>query len=210
MNKKLLYIVYMALILCTVSTPSAADDVTILGIPAKRFTSGNVEITITPDLKEITMLNISKAGVVCQTGGFSNAPDARVCVKTMFAENPPNLISGAFTVAPTSTQLGGSIVGKNHISISAENFSLQTLTVLGTNGQTVLNFTHPLSLIKSITLAPPNITAPFNGSELHIGSVWGKFTGVPSSDAQIIHFIGYPSIKIEFNPAAIAELLSKK
>ncbi|MDP3641519.1 MAG: hypothetical protein Q8R43_03720, partial [Alphaproteobacteria bacterium] len=73
-----------------------------------------------------------------------------------------------------------------------------------------LNFTNPLSLIKSLTMEPSDITVTHGGEKLHIGSVWGDFTGAPSSDEQIIHLIGYTSIVVEFNPAAIAELLSKK
>lgn len=210
MNKKLLSIACMVLALCGVSTPFAAD-VTILGVPARQLiSSSGVKMTITPASNEITMLNISTKGIEGETGGFTGTSDASACVKDMFAENPPRLVAGSFTTASASARLGGSIVGKSELTISAERFSFQPLTVFGTNGEFTLNFTNSHSLIKSLTMTPSNITAPFNGEELHIGSVWGDFTGAPSSEEQIIHLIGYPSITIEFNPAGIAEVLSKK
>ncbi|MDP3936015.1 MAG: hypothetical protein Q8Q56_03410 [Alphaproteobacteria bacterium] len=201
----------LALTLCGVfTTNAAADEATIFGVPAIVMTTEGAIVALKANPNEITMLNILKTGVKGQTGGFSNNPDTIDCVKTMFAENPPSLVAGSFMSKSSAARLGGSIVGKSQTTISAESFSFQPLTVFGTNGQFTPNFTNPHSLIKSITLDSSNITVNYNGEELHIGSVWGDFTGAPSSDAQIIHFVGYHRITIQFNPETIAELLSKK
>lgn len=202
MNKKLLSILSMALTLCTVSTPSAAD-VKIFGVPARELvSSADIKMTITSKPHEIKMLNISNAGVKGKTGEFSNAPDARDCVKKMFAETPPRLVAGSFTIVSASARLGGSIVGKSQTTISAESFSFQPLTVFGTNGQFTLNFINPLSLIKSLTMKPSDITATHGGEELHIGSVWGKFAGITGDS---IHCVGYGRVTVTFDLDKLAK-----
>lgn len=213
MTKKLLSIAYMALILCVVSKLSASD-VTILNVPIEKFMSQLISrtdqsTTIRNSIyDEITMLEISKKGMFYQLKSLSKIPDPEKLVKRTWAENPPHQVADSFTTSSASARLEGSIVGKNNISISAESFSFQDLTVFGTNGNVTLNFNNPKSLIKSITFGTSDIATTSKGEELHIGSVWGDFTGVPSSDAQRIHFIGYPKISIQFNLAAIAELNS--
>jgi hypothetical protein len=208
---KLLSIAYMALTLCAVSTPSAADDVIILGTPAKDLIAeSNDEIIINPQPIHIAVLNISEKGIKVQAGVFSEKTDTTDHIKSMFAQNTLRLVTESFTTTSASNELEGSIIGRNQISISAEKFRFPDKTIFGTNGQTTLHFMNPHSLIKSITLASSNITVTSNGKELHIGSVWGNFDGTPSSDPQIIYLAGYPSIEVVINLEALAELLSKK
>lgn len=189
----------------------SAAEVTIFGQSAKDFISENSTlITITPGPQKITMFNISKAGIVCEFGEFSNTLNSSDCVKTTITNNPPRLTAGSITINTSSAELAGSIVGKNEIFLSAENFSFQPLTAFGTNGKFILNFTRPCSLITSVTLAPSNIRTTFDDEALAIRSVWGNFTDEPSSEGQTIHILGYPEISIQFNRAAIAELLLLK
>ncbi|MDP3641493.1 MAG: hypothetical protein Q8R43_03585, partial [Alphaproteobacteria bacterium] len=134
MNNKLLSISYIALTLCTFSTPSAAD-VTFLGVSANNLmSSANIKMTITSKPDEITMLNISNTGVKGQTGGGSNTPDTRNCVKSMFAKNPPRtIVGGLITHNGSLANMAGSIVGKRGISLNSERFSFPPSTVFGTN-----------------------------------------------------------------------------
>lgn len=176
MNKKLLSIACMALTLCMFSTPFAADAIEILGVSGRSLMGlESVSMDLGPSPEAITMLNISKTGVAGKNGRFSTASDTITLVKNIFKENPPCIVANSFTTETTSAGLGRSIVGRNQLTISAENFVFQLLTVFGTNGQLTLNFKHPQSLIKSITLAPSDIKTSLNDQELHIGSIWGLY-----------------------------------
>ncbi len=210
---KILSIAWLALILSVFSTPSAADDIKLFGISAEaRMTRGTKTLRIIHEPTNILVLGISGKGLTEANASFEHHPDSTSLILGLFRQQPPQMVVERTLTIETreAVSLGGSIVGKNQITLSAESFEFQQLTVFGTNGTITLNFTDPSSLIKSITLDTSNIAITSKGEELHIGSVWGDFTGVPSSNSQLIHILGYSSFKIEFNPAAIAELLSKK
>lgn len=212
MNKRLLSITCMALTLCMFSTPSSANDVKLFGISAEAWmTMGAGTLTIKHAPTDIFVLDISDNGLTQEEAAFKDESDSRSLILNLFSEQKPKIVSERIlTIEAKETKISGSIAGKQEISISSERFDLSIGTILGTNGTITLNFTDPKSLIKSITLEPSAIVATNNGQELHIGSIWGTGTGIPSSKTQKFHFSGYTSLDVRVNTDAIAALLSKK
>ena len=206
MNKKLLSFLCMALMLYTIHPSFAAEEMTIFGDSAKSFKGTKDTIVIlTPTPYEIAVLNISKAGIKPQRAILSDTPDTADYLKTVFLRNGFCITGPVFSITSRTAEWGGSIVGKNNISISADDFMLKKLTIFGTNGNVTLNFNNPKSLIKSITLGTSDIAITHRGEELHIGSVWGNFNGELSSEPQLIYILGYSVVEVEINPEAIAD-----
>ncbi|QOL20367.1 hypothetical protein [Candidatus Bodocaedibacter vickermanii] len=206
MNKKLLSIAYIALMLYTIHPSFAAEEMTIFGDSAKSFTDTEDKIVILkPNPNEIAVLNISKAGIKPQRAILSDTPDTADYLKTVFLRNGFCITVPVFSSTSRTAEWEGSIVGKNNISISADDFRIKKLTIFGTNGNVTLSFNNPKSLIKSITLGTSDIPITSRGEELHIGSIWGSFNGELSSEPQLIHILGYSLIEVEINPEAIAD-----
>lgn len=225
MNKKLLSIACLALTLCGVSTPSAADvtsattaittenGIKIFGHTLEAVHASKHRTTITPKkLEKVQSIIVSSAGLVHKAGLIKISDSASDFVLFRLNRVPPVECRGEVRIeSGMGINCGGPLIAlQGNLEFSAPEYNFEHAAVFGTNGTITLNFTAPTSLIKSITLQPSILETSYKNNKIHIGSIFGKFTGVPSEQPQSLNFIGYPSITIEFNPEAIAELLSKK
>jgi hypothetical protein len=215
MNLKKLCIAIGLLVLSQPSPAHASNDLTVFGLTGSQaiaYCMNNPQKGFDLDLKDgypIHMISVSSNGVKAAGGSIEGKETPNETVLRSFNSNKPQIVGGMLTLNCVGADIGGSCVGKREISIAAKTYNVSPFTVWGTNGNVVLQFKDPKSLISSITFPRSTIKTKLFEEDLQIGSIWGNFTGVPSDREQTIYFVGYPSVEVVINPEALKGLLNR-
>lgn len=197
------------------SPAHASNNVTVFGLTGSEAVSYFTNNPTKPfklyfeDGAPIHMICISRNGVK-EAGGYTVDPETPSdALLRIFNTNKPQIAADMLNMSSAIADISGICVGKREISIAATTYKVSAYSILGTNGNVVLEFKDSRSLISSLTFLRSSIRTKLFGEDLQIGSFWGNFNGVPSYRAQIIYIVGYPSVEVVINIEALNGLLSR-